>query len=121
MAHWKIESYFVGFEHRRHNGNALHLMKKSASNYCACRRLSTSVLPLSSSGVDSGSGTFGLNRRPAQFAPSSKDPDFSQTRETEEIEWKLSLGTTFEEGEAMPPCPNAQSGGNDANSATGIS
>jgi len=68
IAHWKIGSYFVGVEHRLHTGNSFHVFVKPASNNCACREVSASVPPPSSSGVDSGRGTFGLTPRPAQFA-----------------------------------------------------
>jgi len=76
--------------------------------------------PLSSSGVDSGRGTFGLTPRPAQFAPSSKDPNFSPPTELEENDWGLALGRTLEE-EVMSLEPDAKSGGDEANSAQGIS
>jgi len=66
---------------------------------------------LSSSGVDSGRETFGLTPRPAQFALSSNDPDFSPPTEIEEIEWRLALGSTLEEEGAPSPGPNLKSGG----------
>jgi len=70
--------------------------------------------PLLSSGFDSGRGTFGLTPRPAQFATSSKYPDFSPPNENEEIERSLALGKTLEEEEAISPGPNVKSGGDNA-------
>jgi len=75
---------------------------------------------LSYSGVDTRRGTSGFTPRPAQFPPSSKDPDFPSPTEFEENGWGLALGRTLEE-EATFTEPETKSGGDEGNSFPGIS
>jgi len=72
--------------------------------------VSQSNPPPSSSGVDSGRGPFGLTPRPAQFAPSSKDPYISPPTKFQKLtgSWPWQ---GIESGRATSPGPNAESGG----------